>query len=50
MNEAWLNCIHEWEGIESQWNNERYSCVRCKHCGCDGELDEQTGEVFWPAT
>ena len=46
----WDECEHEWEEIESQFSNEKYIYVKCKKCGCPGEKDLATGDVFWPAT
>jgi hypothetical protein len=48
---VWDDCEHEWEPvIDSQFSNETHTDVRCKKCGCPGERDEKTGEVYWPAT
>lgn len=41
---------HVWEEIESQFSNEYKTDMRCKICGCPGDQDRDTGDVFWPAT
>jgi hypothetical protein len=45
------NCHHIWRDVtDSQFSNEHSSDVVCTLCGCPGERDNETGEVFWPAT
>ncbi|KKM03789.1 hypothetical protein LCGC14_1770950 [marine sediment metagenome] len=47
----WDNCDHEWhEKIDSQFHSENKTDVSCTKCGCPGERDTKTGNVFWPAT
>ena len=43
-------CKHEWKSVDSQWDNEIYTTVRCKYCWMYGDLDERTGEIYYPAT
>lgn len=43
-------CNHEWEELDSQFNNENYTDVKCIHCGVYGEKDNKTDEVYWPVT
>jgi len=47
---GWDNCQHVWDETDSQFSNELSTDVRCIKCGCSGEKDNATGEVFWPAT
>lgn len=43
----WYACLkHEWLDVESQCGRG----VRCTKCGCHGERDPNTNEVYWPAT
>jgi hypothetical protein len=46
----WDDCVHEWEERDSICSNEYYTFVRCVKCGCPGELEIETNEVYWPAT
>ncbi len=47
----WNECEHEWqEHPDSQFSNELVTEVVCKKCGCPGQREEKTGDVFWPAT
>lgn len=46
----WHDCDHDWEEIDSQFSNERFTEVRCKRCECPGQMDNRTGTVTWPAT
>jgi hypothetical protein len=42
---------HVWRVPEdSQGHNERYTDVICELCGVPGQLDNNTKEVFYPAT
>jgi len=50
MTSDWKNCIHEWAEYESEYSNEYHTQVRCVICHCPGERDEETQEVYWPAT
>ena len=43
-------CKHEWEEMDSQFNNEKTTDVVCKKCGVCGEKNNEDGCVFWPAT
>lgn len=44
-------CEHKWqERIDSQFSSEKYGDVFCTKCGVCGELDRESGEVYWPAT
>jgi hypothetical protein len=46
----WDHCDHDWkESPYSDIGGDR-TIVECKKCGCPGERDDNTGEVFWPAT
>ena len=48
---SWDTCpAHAWQEVESQFSNEHRSQVKCKTCGVPGERENDTGEVFWPAT
>jgi len=48
---SWDDCAHEWqEKIDSQSHSENQTDVFCIKCGCPGERDNKTGDVFWPAT
>ena len=48
---SWSNCEHEWqEKIDSQFSSELFTDVVCKKCGCPGQRNESTQEVYWPAT
>lgn len=44
------NCAHEWKEVDSQFNSELFTDVVCAKCQMPGQLDEQTKEVFFPAT
>lgn len=51
MNDDWDNCQHEWKArIDSQFHSESFTDVYCVKCDCPGEKNNETGEVFWPAT
>jgi hypothetical protein len=43
-------CDHEWIDVESMFNNEYRTDVRCAKCHEAGERNEADGVVFWPAT
>lgn len=48
---TWNECEHEWEIDSSDWDAPIYIVwVKCKRCGCPGELDKKTEQVFWPTT
>lgn len=47
---SWDNCAHEWREVDSQFNSELFTDVVCTKCQMPGQLDEQTKEVFFPAT
>jgi hypothetical protein len=47
----WYNCDHKWRAeIDSQAHNESQTAVYCMKCGCPGDQENKTGDVFWPAT
>jgi len=44
-------CEHDWEEtISSQFTNEYSTEVYCAKCSTYGEMDNETGKVFWPCT
>ncbi len=46
----WDDCFeHDWKEVDSDIGGNRTDVV-CRKCGCPGERDDKTGEVFWPAT
>jgi hypothetical protein len=48
---SWDECVHKWKAkVDSQFSNEYNEDVDCTVCGCPGDRDIKTGEVFWPAT
>lgn len=48
---AWDECDHEWRNSTRDYDLAgNRSEVVCTKCGCPGERDDDTGEVFWPAT
>lgn len=47
---SWNDCQHEWKEVESQFTNDLFTDVVCVKCKCPGELNNQTKEVFFPAT
>jgi hypothetical protein len=46
----WYKCEHEWEEYGDYDLGGDRTEVKCTKCGCCGERDDKTGEVFWPAT
>jgi hypothetical protein len=48
--EDWDNCAHEWEPRGDFDLGGNRTEVECIHCGCPGERNNDTGEVYWPAT
>lgn len=50
IRKGWAACDHSWHEVESQFSSEYATDVRCEKCGCPGEKDNKTGDVFWPAT
>lgn len=49
---SWDECpCHTWKIAPDDWDvGGNRSCVECTACGVPGERDEDTGDVFWPAT
>ncbi len=48
---SWSDCQHTWEEeVDSQFSTERYTDVVCVDCGCPGQMDNETKNVFYPAT
>ena len=45
-NKLWDICEHSWRARDSQSENE----VECTKCKCPGDLNRETGKVYWPAT
>ena len=46
----WVECVHDWGPIyDSDIGEDRIEVI-CVKCGCPGELDNKTGEVYWPTT
>jgi hypothetical protein len=47
----WDDCEHIWNAkIDSQFSSEHFTAVKCVKCQCPGEMNNKTGEVYWPAT
>jgi hypothetical protein len=42
----WDACEHQWRDFDALSENE----VRCHLCGVPGDVNRETGEVYWPAT
>lgn len=41
---------HQWEEVESERNSYKFTEVLCVYCGTLGEMDNATGDVFYPIT
>jgi hypothetical protein len=47
----WTKCKHEWVAkTDSQFHSEKFTDVVCPKCECPGEQNNETKEVYWPAT
>lgn len=44
----WNHCDHEWE-LRAGDCAPGYELVKCAKCGCPGERQTGTDDVFWPA-
>lgn len=44
-------CVHEWKIQSGDWDcSLNCTMVECIKCEVYGERNDDTGEVFWPAT
>lgn len=43
-------CDHDWEDQDDDLATPGTTTVVCRKCKAPGQLDDITGEVFWPAT
>lgn len=46
----WDTCEHEWEEVDDDLCPPQCTSVECKKCEVPGQRNDNTGEVFWPAT
>jgi len=50
MSNNWKDCNHEWYVYGDFDLGGNRTEVKCSLCGCMGERNDSSGEVFWPTT